>query len=354
MRALKIIGSSKLPQHQLIREYHKRKTIPSQKQIIAAKEIALDIFTKFDEHEANHHKLFAYLEKITSSGVGLTAEQYLVYRDNYFYRTANTILSAMMHAVKAVENHDYAALAGAAQVVRDEGGNGDKTKVHLAYLEDSHNIHGRIVFGIPAITIQEAADSPYLTTASMEFRKTQEKLFKSSYPVMTGCLLAHEGAADKMLTQFRKTIFEPYSGYYTKKGFELATEYYTAHRNDLIEGGNVEEQHREQALQIAAEMIAQYPNSKEEILEGGLSFLKAQSDLWQGMMTEMEESKFYGQSVPSKCISFLEEKSRPPISTRDRRINLEVVEDAEKKPSTSVSASAESLLKSSKSNNFGH
>jgi hypothetical protein len=157
-----------------------------------------------------------------------------------------------------------------------------------------------LFFGIPKITIADAKYSPYLLAEAEEFRETQKRLFRSSYPTMTGCLLAHEGAADDMLINFKKFIFNPYRGYYTEEQFKKLIKYYDAHRDDSQEEGNVEEQHEEQALQIASEMIATNPRSEKLISEGGKKFLDAQDKLWSEMMRAIENSKSHGQRVIPK------------------------------------------------------
>lgn len=270
-------------------------SIPNEAEVDKAKNTAQEILSEFQAHPANNHNFFKYLRDISKDG--FSAGQYLIYRDNFFYRTARTVVSAAIHASKAVDNHDYAALAGSAQNVADEGGHGDLEGVHLKLLEDSHNAFGKRIFGIPEVTIAGSKDSPFLTQAVLNFRKTQQKLFRSSYPTMTGCLLAHEDAADQMLINFRQSIFEPYRGYYTEKEFKGLMQYYDAHRDDSKEGGNVEERHKEQALEIAARIIAKNSRAAKLMLAGGNKFLTAQGQLWSEMEDSMERAKANGQRV---------------------------------------------------------
>ncbi len=263
-----------------------------------ARKKASEILEGFYAHPAQNHELFSYLKDLSKEG--MTPEQFLVYRDNFFYRTQNTILSVSVHAKKAIDNNDYEALANVAKNFSDEGGHGDPEEVHLKLLEKNHNKHGTIVYGVPPITISDSKNSPFLTDEVRQFRKTQEKLFRSSYPTMTGCLLAHEAAADQMLINFRNTIFEPYSGYYTESEYKTLMKYYDAHRDDSKEEGNVEEQHKEQALLIASNMITASPRAENLIILGGTKFLQAQSNLWSGLMKKMQESRSHGQKVPPK------------------------------------------------------
>lgn len=273
-------------------------------------EIASDILNSFRAHRANHHEFFEYLKE--SSKEGITPEQYLVYRDNFFHRTKNIMGFIAVYVKRIVDNHDYPSLAQTAKNFSDEGGHGIVEGIHLKLLEDGHNLHGRIVFGIPEITIPNAKNSPFLVPEALPFRKNQKIAFRSaSYPSMTGRLLAHEDAADEMLNNFRMFIFEPYKGYYTEKDFNSLIEYYRVHRDDSKENGNVEEEHQKQALQIASNIIAFNPRAAKTILRGGERFLEDQSNLWDGMMREMQNSRFHGPKVLPKS-EFLEVSNRIP------------------------------------------
>ncbi|NBV06733.1 MAG: hypothetical protein EBS06_05815 [Proteobacteria bacterium] len=289
--------------------FPKKNTLPKD----SAVKKAAEILEEFQSHPANHHELFKYLEDLAKEG--MTPEQYLVYRDNFFYRTSNTVLSVASHATHAVRNHDYQAFVAISRNFSDESGNGNIEGIHLKLLEDGHNFHGKIVFGVPEMTIPNSKNSPFLTPEAINFRKVQERMFRSSYATMTGCLLAHEDAADEMLNNFKKYIFDPYKGYYTEPEFKKLTEYYTVHRDDSKENGNVEEQHKEQALRIASEMIATKPRAEKLILEGGKKFLNIQSDLWNGLMREIENSKFHGPKVIPKS-DFLSESKKPSTSIK--------------------------------------
>ncbi len=221
-----------------------------------------------------------------------------MYRDNYFYRTFNTIKSVAQHLTKAVGAQDYDAIAAVSQNFFEEGGNGNPQAVHLRLLEDSHNRLGTIVFGVPEIKLRDAKHSPFLLPEALSFRRTQSQLFSSSYPTMTGCLLAHERMADDMLINFRKSIFEPNRGYFTESEFKKLVRYYDAHRDDSKDNANVEEQHKEQALRVVAKLIEENPRTEKLIMDGGIKFLNAQANLWDGLMREMENSKHHGQVVP--------------------------------------------------------
>jgi hypothetical protein len=102
------------------------------------------ILKEFESHPANNHEFFKYLEDLAKQGI--TPEQFLVYRDNFFYRTDKTFLLLAIHAAKAINNHDYRALANVGRNFADEAGHGDLEAVHLKLLEEGHNLHGQIVF----------------------------------------------------------------------------------------------------------------------------------------------------------------------------------------------------------------
>jgi hypothetical protein len=272
----------------LVRQYSNSNS-HSPHEIEKAEKIAKDVFAEFEAHKARNHELFKYLSK--ESQTGFSPEQFKLIRDNFFRRTRNTVVSVANHVAKAVEAGDYNALAKVGQNFADESGRGDPSAVHLRLLEDCYNTHGKTVFNLNPIKIKDADTSDDILRKTVEFGETQKWLFGSSYQRMTGCLLAHEGAADDMLENFRKSLFNPYSGYYTEKQFKDLMRYFDAHRDDSKEGGDVEAEHQRQALAIATSMIAENQKSEREIRDGGLTFLDAQSNLWTQLMEELTKRK---------------------------------------------------------------
>lgn len=287
-----------------------------------AQERTKEIFSTFKAHQANHHELFDYLKHLTNTR-GLTAEQYVKYRNNFILRTRNTIVSVGSHIGQAARNGDFSAMALISKNFADEAGHGDPQKVHLNLLEESHNIHGERVFCVPYLKIKDADQAQFIIPEVLQFAATQRELFASSYPKLTGCLSAHEGAADNMLTNFRETIFETYKGYYTAEEFNYVMRYFDEHRDDTKPGGDVEAEHERQAISIVAHMIAADPSREEEIEKGGLMFLDAQSNMWSGLQKTLEKSQNRGQ-----LITPLPEFARPSNVFKAQSYNASMLEQS--------------------------
>ena len=101
-----------------------------------------------------------------------------------------------------------------------------------------------------------------------------------SYPYIAGNTWAHELAADGMLVNFRESFFEPYKGYYTEEAYNKLTEFYTAHKDESVEGGDVELQH-ERMARAAERACSENIRNIPKMREGGLEFLERQSVLWK-------------------------------------------------------------------------
>jgi hypothetical protein len=257
------------------------------------------VIEEFKSHQALDHPLFSYLEEQSKSG--FNSRQFQIYRDNFFYRTELTIPSVAKTIEKAALEGDLVTVAETISNLYDEGGYGDPNKVHSKLLLDSHNLHGEKIFGlIPIDKLKNVKNSSLLLPESLKYRKHKIAVFNQPYPYIAGNTFAHELAADGMLVNFRKAFFDPYQNYYQPEEFKELLSYFTAHKDDRVEGVGVEEMHgimaRSAAERACEENIGKIPKMRK----GGLDFLNTQSNLWFGMLREMEKAKDKGIIIPVK------------------------------------------------------
>ena len=209
--------------------------------------------------------------------------------------------------VRAIENYDLETASKTGKNLFEETGSGKLEDMHLGLLAYTLNTHGDRVFGLPNFDILKI-DPSLLLPATINFRKSQNKALNPSanYEELLGRLTAHEGAADKMLINFR-LLFEAFKGYYSEDEFKKVIKYFDEHRDDEKEGGDVEAQHREAAIDVITKIIAVNPRAASRILRGGMEFLETQDRLWTELLSGMEKNRKSGFPVPPK-IDFLKEK----------------------------------------------
>ncbi|MBM5782853.1 MAG: hypothetical protein FJ368_05480 [Pelagibacterales bacterium] len=267
------------------------------------------IAEEFQSHKALKHKFFDFLE--AQSKEGFTSKQFEIYRDNFFRRTELEIPSVARFIEKAALSGDSQAVADTIRNLNDEGGYGDVNKMHSNLLAKSHNVHGMRVFNLnPIYPISEAGKSENLVPEVEEYRKAKQQAFEQEYPFVAGNTWAHELAADNMLDNFRKAFFVPYQGYYTPEEYKKVTEFFTAHKDDSVEGGDVEAQHERMARYAAERACKESLKNISSVRKGGLNFLDHQARLWDGMLREIEKAKSKGEIIEPK------ETSSPSTSVK--------------------------------------
>lgn len=254
------------------------------------------VIEEFESHKAMAHPLFDFLKE--QSQEGFNSRQFEIYRANFFSRTELTI-PAVARAVEVAARHgDYQSVADNVANLYDEGGYGDAEKVHGQLLINSHNQHGEKIFGLyPIEQFRDLKSSPLVIPELTEYRKAKLASFNKSYPYVAGNMCAHEFAADDMLKGFNEALFQPYKGYYNKEEWEELMTFFTAHADDTIEGGNVEERHGEMAKDGAKRACQFDVKNIPKMRQGGLDFLDVQSNLWNGLLREIENAKDKGIPV---------------------------------------------------------
>lgn len=219
---------------------------------------------------------FLFLAEAAEAGV--TPVQFRLYRDNFFFRTANTTAVVAKVVVAAARHADTPTLASAGKNLYEETGEGNASRAHLGLLERSHNVHGARVFGQAPLPVIEAHRSPVLLGEARAFREIQERLYTSpNYPTVLGASCAQESVANAMLQRFQDAFFLPYQGVYTEDEFTGLVEYFAAHIN------GVEEEHGAEA-HAAMERVCHCRDDVEYAMQGVNGFLDAQANLWDGLL----------------------------------------------------------------------
>jgi hypothetical protein len=257
------------------------------------------IAQEFFNHEALRHPLFDYLKE--QSQKGFTAKQFLVYRDNFFRRsqlevgyTAETIRAAMLDG-------DSNGAALTFRNLNNKMARGDTEKMHSQLLLESHNIHGMKVFGLdPIAKITDVETSKVLLPEVEKYRRSKEEFFTKPYPYIAGNTWAHELAADSMLDNFRKAFFAPYENLYKPKEYAHVMAFFTAHKDESHEGGNVEQQHEEMARKTVESACFESLTHIPQVREGGLEFLHRQAGLWEELLIAVQKARHVGEIIKPK------------------------------------------------------
>jgi hypothetical protein len=270
-----------------------------------------EVVENFKKHQALNHPFFDYLKE--KSQDGFNSIQWQIYWHNFARRTELTIPSVAISIKNAALEGDMQALAHGVRNIYDEGGYGDPKKIHSQLLLNSHNDHGFKVFGVKALSsLRDAKNSKFLVPEVEEYRNAKFKAFERSPASFAGNNWAHELAADSMLINFRNAFFEPYRGYYTEEKYFDLIEFYRAHRDDSIEGGDIEAQHEIMTRSTAERACKENIKTILIIEREGLKFLDHQSNLWYGMLRKMEMAQSIGGPIKPKT-EFLKNNPNPEV-----------------------------------------
>ena len=250
----------------------------------------------FQSHPATNHQLFSYLKD--QSDTGFNKFQYAIFYNNFLFRTKETIPSVALALARAALEGDNATVAMHGRNLGDETGHGNPDHVHSQLLMDTHNFHGKRVFDIDPITIQDLKTSILITPEVKEYCEMKEEIFRKSYPHIAGNMWAHEYLADDMLTKFREAYFEPYKSHYTEDEYKELMKFFDAHRDDSVEGGDVEAEHERMARQAVYFSCKGDIKKLDAVLEGGLMMLDCQARVWDSILRETKKYEKWMEKVP--------------------------------------------------------
>lgn len=246
-----------------------------------------DILGEFHAHTALKHPLFEFLSNLPS----ISAHQFDVYRTNYAYRNELTAPSVAKTIVSAAEFNDFETMAESGINLFEELGSGNPSKVHAVLLLQTHNEHGDRVFGLPALSREDIRKSPLLIPEVRRFHEMKMHTFSKTYQHILGNTCAHELAANSMLVVFKAAFFDRYKALYTEQEYVELMEFFSVHMNESAEV-QVEERHGEMACSAAAR--ASNTSTLGETRNGGLTFLKSQADLLDGLLHRLQQCSDFG------------------------------------------------------------
>ena len=244
------------------------------------KELSQILEVNLVNYKKKTSNFFNYL--YNQSKVGFTARQFLIYRDNYFYRTYNTIPSVAKVVVAAYKNLDSETIKSGEKNLADETGGKTPTNAHSTLLYNSHNHHAKYVFDIPPISLEDSYNSPYVLEETKLFQKIQNSLYESNYYCkVLAVSLAQESAAHSMIKSFYETFFIPYKAKYSESKFIQISNYFNCH----IQG--LEEEHSKEAFSALVrncKNVKDIHHSKLSIIH----FLNAQAKMWNALHNELK------------------------------------------------------------------
>jgi hypothetical protein len=250
----------------------------------------------FKNHPAINHQLFSYLKD--QSDTGFNKLQYAIFYSNFLFRTKETIPSVALALARAVREGDFSSTALHADNLADETGHGNPDHVHLQLLMNTFNEHGKRIFDLDPISIQDLKESILITLEVKEYCEMKVKIFLGSYAKINGNMWAHEYAADDMLKIFREAFFEPYKSHYTEDEYKELMKFFDAHRDDSVDGGDVEAEHQRMARQAVYFSCKDDIKKLDAVLEGGLMMLDCQARVWDSILRETKKYEKWMEKVP--------------------------------------------------------
>lgn len=248
----------------------------------------LELFWAYDNRTIG---LRRYLERRAT--IGFTAEQFVIYRANYFARTELTIRTVAQTAVRAVEERDWKSLRSLAQNLCEESGEHSDAENHQILLEQSHNLHGKCVFGCEPISIVDACLSPHFLAETRAFREQRlESLSRGTYTSLLGASFAQETTASGMLELFLMGFFTPYQRLHPDASWSAVISYFEAH----LDSG-VEDEHGAMASECLHRHLL-YGGNAEEALLAISDFLSSQAAIWEALHVRLSAAEESGTFVP--------------------------------------------------------
>ncbi len=243
-----------------------------------------DAFQKSSDSAA---KSFDEIRRRVSRGCSPT--QFLIYRDNYVYRTRLTIGSIARTVAVAADAADYETLKLIGSNLVDELGGTTKQPSHIELLVESHNLHSDVVFGLPRLSLdRRQAGSIYASAVifpeTRKYESIVSEVYRSlNYIEVLSASFAQETAAQKMLETFYNAFFVPYAGRYKSRAeFAKVAEYFLCHI------GGLEAQHAQNAKACVLKNCRTLADEEQAIMSIR-TFTAAQQAIWDRLAEALRE-----------------------------------------------------------------
>jgi hypothetical protein len=157
-----------------------------------------------DRHPVYENEYFKFLE-----GTLWTGESFEFHRANFYHRTEGTVKGIAYVCGQAAAHDDMDTLVLFSHILNEETGDGNAAHCHEVLMENTHNQHGQVEFGVAPMLVKEARDSKLVIPETLDYRRRTLDLLVTSYHSMLGVAMALESHADRMLkicrTAFRNT-----------------------------------------------------------------------------------------------------------------------------------------------------
>jgi Iron-containing redox enzyme len=211
------------------------------------------------------------------------SQTYDFHRANFFHRTEGTVKGIAHVCARAAANDDRDTLILFSYILNEETGNGKAAACHEVLMENAHNLHGQVEFGLPPLLVKEARNSSLIIPETVAYRERTLELLSASYHRMLGVVMALESHADKML-QICRTAFRNSRNKLPQSEFVNKVEIYF---NVHIANG-VEERHAADAKQCVMNNC-HTDADVAEIAYGATETLNIQLEMWNAMYKAIHE-----------------------------------------------------------------
>ncbi|MDF2258958.1 iron-containing redox enzyme family protein [Streptantibioticus ferralitis] len=228
---------------------------------------------ELERHVVYDNDYFKLLEKTPWN-----SQTYDFHRANFFQRTEGTVKGIAYVCAQAAANDDRDTLVLFSYILNEEAGNGQAAACHEVLMENAHNRHGQVEFGLPPLLVKEARNSSLVIPETLAYRERTRELIGANYHRMLGVAMALESHADKML-QVCRTAFRNSNNELPKSEFVDNVEIYF---NVHVGQEGVEERHAADARKCVLNNCRTEADVAE-IAHGATETLNIQLEMWNAM-----------------------------------------------------------------------
>ncbi|MEU6733638.1 iron-containing redox enzyme family protein [Streptomyces physcomitrii] len=231
------------------------------------------LLEELEQHRVYGNDYFAFL-----GNTPWTDRTFDVHRANFFHRTEGTVKGIAYVCAQAAAHDDRDTLVLFSHILNEETGDGVAEHCHEILMENAHNLHGRVEFGLEPLLVREARDSELLIPETMAYRERTLELLSGNYHRMLGVATALESHADPMLQICRAAFRASRKGLGEDEFVKRVQIYFDVHVGD--EG--VEERHAADAKRCVVNNCRTEADVAE-VAYGARETLNIQLDMWNAM-----------------------------------------------------------------------
>jgi hypothetical protein len=226
-----------------------------------------------EQHDVYSNDYFKFLQDTSWN-----SQTYDFHRANFFHRTEGTVKGIAHVCAQAAAHDDRDTLTLFSFILNEETGNGEAAKCHEILMENAHNLHGEVEFGLSPLRVKEARHSNLVIDETFKYRERTRELVGGSYHRMLGVAMALESHADTMLQICRTAFRNSNTGLPESEFVDKVEIYFNVHVGD--EG--VEERHAADAKRCV-ENNCRTEADVAEIAYGARETLNIQLEMWNAM-----------------------------------------------------------------------